>query len=539
MARERYRIGDLTLDVGAARVLRGAREIALPRLSFELLVALARGAPNVVSGEELITTVWAGTAVADETLTQRVTLLRKALGDDAAAPTYLRAVRGRGYQLVPVVERLADPAESANGWPRRWWKLAALGVGLLAAAAIVLWPRSVPESAPVTTHPASAGELLARADTYLARERPEDNEIALDLYRRSYEAGEAGGDSAPVLAGWSLALSQRATKFNGSQENVSEALARARRAVELDPALARAHHALGLALDAQGRVASAVAAYRRAAALDPTDRAALASAAHLLAVRGDLAAALEANLAVAVGEGRPHYLEVQIGTVLAQLGYRPAAAVWFERALALQPDNVFAALAFARMRFTEGRATEADAIAARALAAGTRRPELAVIRARAALLAGDVAAAQGQLATARAINERFGLAASLELILEGRARPATELASRYRERLSALALARQEGDEWPDGWLEQALLAAAFEPTGSPVPLDSLDQAIETGFRDADLLLIDPFALELRARPGFAVRVERIRERVAAEVQGVLAAPWLPADLLAGSAASR
>jgi|CXWL01.1.fsa_nt_gi DNA-binding winged helix-turn-helix (wHTH) protein/tetratricopeptide (TPR) repeat protein len=536
MARERYRIGDLTLDVGAARVTRGGLEIVLPRLSFDLLVALARHAPNVVSGEVLVAKVWAGTAVADETLTQRVTLLRKSLGDVAAAPTYLRSVRGRGYQLVPAVEHLAETVESVNGSLRGRWKLAALVLGLLTATAIVLWPRAMPESVPVTTHPASADELLERADTYLARERPEDNEIALDLYRR---AEAAGGESAHVLAGWSLALAQRATKFNGSVEMIREALARAERAIELEPDLGRAHHARGLALDAQGRVESAIAAYRRAAALDRGDRAALASAAHLLAVRGDLAAALEANLAAAAGDRRPHYLEVQIGTVLALLGYRPAAAVWLERGLALQPDNVFAALAFARLRLAEGRASEAGEIAARALAAGTRRPELAVVRARAALLAGDEAAARGHLEAAQHLNDRYGLGVSLQLLLDRRRGTTAKLAARCRERFGALAEGRASGDEWPDSWLEEALLLAAFEPAASPAPLAALDRAIEAGFRDADLLLVDPFAVELRARPGFPARIEIVRRLVATEVQGVLGAPWLPPDLLAGSAASR
>ena len=42
MARERYQIADLTLDVGAVRVTRDDRVVSLPGLSFDLLVALAR-----------------------------------------------------------------------------------------------------------------------------------------------------------------------------------------------------------------------------------------------------------------------------------------------------------------------------------------------------------------------------------------------------------------------------------------------------------------------------------------------------------------
>jgi DNA-binding winged helix-turn-helix (wHTH) protein len=107
-ARERYRFADLRLDIPAALLTRADGEVVpLPLLSFELLVALVRRAPDVVSADELIGTVWAGLAVSDETLTQRVALLRRALGDDARQPRYLRAVRGHGYQLIPPLEAAA------------------------------------------------------------------------------------------------------------------------------------------------------------------------------------------------------------------------------------------------------------------------------------------------------------------------------------------------------------------------------------------------------------------------------------------------
>ena len=39
---ERYQIADLLVDPGRQRVMRGDTEIALPKLSFELLLALLR-----------------------------------------------------------------------------------------------------------------------------------------------------------------------------------------------------------------------------------------------------------------------------------------------------------------------------------------------------------------------------------------------------------------------------------------------------------------------------------------------------------------
>ena len=85
-AGECYRVGDLVIDVGLQRVTGPAGEQTLPRLSFELLLALVRRALEFVSNDELSATVWAGVVVSPETVTKRVNLLREAIGDTAANP---------------------------------------------------------------------------------------------------------------------------------------------------------------------------------------------------------------------------------------------------------------------------------------------------------------------------------------------------------------------------------------------------------------------------------------------------------------------
>ena len=92
---ERYRIGDLLLDVGTRKVTRDGREITLPGLSFDLLLALTRHAPNVISIDELMDEVWAGRVVNAETVTKRVEMVRHALGDDSHHPRYIALVRRR------------------------------------------------------------------------------------------------------------------------------------------------------------------------------------------------------------------------------------------------------------------------------------------------------------------------------------------------------------------------------------------------------------------------------------------------------------
>jgi len=102
----KYRVRDLTIDTGRQVVTRDGGSIALPKLSYDLLLALVRAAPNLVSLDELMRLVWPGIIVSPETVSQRVKLLRDALGDEPREPRYIAGLRGRGYHLVAAVQEL-------------------------------------------------------------------------------------------------------------------------------------------------------------------------------------------------------------------------------------------------------------------------------------------------------------------------------------------------------------------------------------------------------------------------------------------------
>lgn len=125
----KYRLADLTIDTGRQLVSRAASPIPLPKLSYELLLALVRAAPNLVSLDELMRLVWPGIIVSPETVSQRIKLLRDALEDDPREPRYVAGLRGRGYHIVPGVEQIPDPpvatamlppmADEGEGGPER------------------------------------------------------------------------------------------------------------------------------------------------------------------------------------------------------------------------------------------------------------------------------------------------------------------------------------------------------------------------------------------------------------------------------------
>jgi adenylate cyclase len=103
-----YQVDDLIVELATRRVRRAETVIRLQALSFDLLVALTRAAPNLVSFDQLNERVWPGLVITPETIVQRVKLVRDALGDDPHAPRYIEGVRGRGYRMVAEVCELTE-----------------------------------------------------------------------------------------------------------------------------------------------------------------------------------------------------------------------------------------------------------------------------------------------------------------------------------------------------------------------------------------------------------------------------------------------
>jgi len=127
-----YRLADLTVDTGQRRVCRGKADIELPKLTFDLLEALVRAAPDSLSTDQLIDQVWSGAVVSSATVAKRVELLRQALDDDSSEPRYIALVRGYGYRLIPDV---LDAASAV----RRPYIRPVVGAILTIVAVAVAW----------------------------------------------------------------------------------------------------------------------------------------------------------------------------------------------------------------------------------------------------------------------------------------------------------------------------------------------------------------------------------------------------------------
>jgi DNA-binding winged helix-turn-helix (wHTH) protein len=93
----RLRFGDWVFD-GESRELRGPEgAVHVSPKAFDLLGALLESRPRALSKAELFDRLWAGTFVSDSSLASLVKEIRRALGDPARRPGFLRTVHGFGY----------------------------------------------------------------------------------------------------------------------------------------------------------------------------------------------------------------------------------------------------------------------------------------------------------------------------------------------------------------------------------------------------------------------------------------------------------
>lgn len=105
-----YRFAGFALDT-LARELKAADGGVVPlnARAFDALCLLLRHRDRVVGKDELLEQVWAGRVVEENTLTQAISGLRRALGSGAGDHRYILTVPGRGYRFVAEVEE-GDPA---------------------------------------------------------------------------------------------------------------------------------------------------------------------------------------------------------------------------------------------------------------------------------------------------------------------------------------------------------------------------------------------------------------------------------------------
>ena len=172
-----YEFGPFRLSITDRLLMRGDTVVSLTPKLVDTLFLLVENNGHVLSKDQLMDSLWPNTFVEESSLTQNISLLRKALAETGETQQYIETIPKRGYRFVGEVEErvlgngtsgsngqlllhesmstqvlieeqlMTDPAPAApapliidyprRGYARAYWKYATLvlGVLLLASAA--------------------------------------------------------------------------------------------------------------------------------------------------------------------------------------------------------------------------------------------------------------------------------------------------------------------------------------------------------------------------------------------------------------------
>ncbi len=134
-----FRLGNWEVRPRHNELVSGQERRHLEPKAMDLLVFMTSNAPEVVSKNAIIDSVWEGRIISEGTLTNIIAELRRALDDDARHPRYIETIPKRGYRLVAAVEPVSSSTgDDARASPprRRVILFSAIAAVLLATAVV-------------------------------------------------------------------------------------------------------------------------------------------------------------------------------------------------------------------------------------------------------------------------------------------------------------------------------------------------------------------------------------------------------------------
>jgi DNA-binding winged helix-turn-helix (wHTH) protein/tetratricopeptide (TPR) repeat protein len=99
-----YLFGNFELNEIDFCLFREGRRIPLEPRALRVLLLFVQNPGKLLTKDVILETVWKTTFVEESTLTRAVAILRKQLGDDPRAPTYIETIPTQGYRFIAKVD---------------------------------------------------------------------------------------------------------------------------------------------------------------------------------------------------------------------------------------------------------------------------------------------------------------------------------------------------------------------------------------------------------------------------------------------------
>jgi len=533
----RYLFNDLILDVQRGMLFRDIEVIPLPKLSYDLLVALVDSSPSLLSQQELMEKVWPDRVIGDETLKQRVKLLRKSLGDDATAPRYIEAVRGRGYRLLPKVKCecvVARPPAvmldlTVNDlYPNLavlplsglWKKVSKIGLAVFFMLSILFgWQSYLTSSHSIETKSLqqskaqviySDDEILAREFyrkglSYYKRYRKIDNNIAIDFFLKSIDKD---GKYALAYAGVSQAYSQQVFQFEGTDKDKTQAIDYAYLSIAHGGQSAESYKALGTAYYVSGWLSKSVDAYIKALSISPNNIDTVSNLGFIYSEQAKLERALN-QIEKALMLSPNHVVSmVHAGQTLQRLGRFRLAKLWYEKAIELQPDYLLATYHLGQLSIEQKQYDSAKKIYTSALSIYKKHPLLMSGLAETYLFSSQIEPAKDlyqKLAKNKSSSD-LSTIHILSIVLSGQ-----DKADQVNDLIILLKSVLNSGSEESKHSYNLAILYAHIN--NEKDALRYLVQAIEQGLTSSYMLIDNPILDPIKGSALFASLLNKIKRK--------------------------
>jgi len=357
-----FPLGPLTVKPSTRELVRtdGSREVLEPRV-MQVLVALHRASPEVVSRDDLIAQCWDGRIVSDDAINGAIGKLRR-----LSLP--IETIPRVGYRLMAAQQgQIAAPDGNEHHIPngnRR--ALLAGGVALGAAAVagggwLLATQRGTPSASPPRADvPPAVAALIRRGNEAIQRGGLENEAEGAGLFQ---EAIDLAPENADAWGG--LALANAFLAHNGAHDNYEaqhmRALSAIDRTLTLDPHNALAWQAKAVAYPARGAWLEAEQALRQGLKFHPdNDGLLLVLANYLLVVGREREAARYMTRAIAAVFGHINpaiaWISIAIYDCAGQLVEADRAAA---RGMALFPRHPLTWIHRIYLLMFSGRAAEA------------------------------------------------------------------------------------------------------------------------------------------------------------------------------------
>lgn len=108
LAKQIYEFGQFRLEAAERRLLRDGVVLPLTPKAFDTLLLLVENSGHVLGRKQLLETLWPDAVVEENTLTQNIAAIRRALGEGQNGQRYIETVPKTGYRFVAPVRETAQ-----------------------------------------------------------------------------------------------------------------------------------------------------------------------------------------------------------------------------------------------------------------------------------------------------------------------------------------------------------------------------------------------------------------------------------------------